>query len=287
MPEAAESKPAARNRKPRRAAVRTKASKSPAKKKAAKRTAAPAKVTRAKRSKKVSLPLIDDLPAVTTPPPAGQPQPLGLPFAGLLRFTDTVVAKAVGAYDSMFALEPEQRTHSHRRNAIDLARRGRLDDAQQALRQALAVDPSDAEALTELGVVYVRKKAPVAAVKTLVRAQEHGGSSFRLHRYLAEALAQQQEYGEALIELSEANVLKPQDPDTLHRIGTVLEEMGRGDEAVAAFEKAIELAPDEVRYHQSLGFTLETLGRRKEAVKRFKCALDIEHRAEAAATRRR
>jgi Flp pilus assembly protein TadD len=60
----------------------------------------------------------------------------------------------------------------------------------------------------------------------------------------------------------------------------VLDRLERHAEAAAALENAIRLAPHEVRYHQSLGFTLESLGRREDAVRSFKRALECERSRE-------
>jgi tetratricopeptide (TPR) repeat protein len=94
---------------------------------------------------------------------------------------------------------------------------------------------------------------------------------------LAQALVRQKELDQALTEYQQALALRPESPEALHKMGLLLDQLGRFQDAVLAFQKAVELDPGEVLYHQSLGFALESAGRRSEAVKCFKRALELEH----------
>jgi tetratricopeptide (TPR) repeat protein len=196
--------------------------------------------------------------------------------------SDNLVSRAVGAYDKVFTLDQVDQAEICKKMGLDLAYRGRLDEALDALRKALALRPHDGHISLELGVVQLRRGAPQAALEHFQVAKDTGLVSYRLHRQLAEALLRLERDEEALAELDEAVHLKPSLPENHYRRGVVLDRLGRFGDALAAFSKAIELAPDDVVYHQTLGFTLESMGRRGEAIKCFKRALELE-RAVAAA----
>ena len=151
-----------RPRRPRSSAKRSSppkkaaANRPPAKKKAATgKTGKTGKAGRTARKPKLRLPLIDDMPEGAAVAVAAVSQgAMTLPFAGMLRMTDTLVARAVAAYDSLFELDRADQAEAYRKNGLQLGRDGRLQEAQQALRKAIALRPDDGDLLTELGIVY-------------------------------------------------------------------------------------------------------------------------------------
>ena len=56
-------------------------------------------------------------------------------------------------------------------------------------------------------------------------------------------------------------------------LGEVLTRMGRYEEAIAEFRKAIKLRPDRIQYYNNLGAHLANLGRDQEAVEVFEQGL--------------
>jgi tetratricopeptide (TPR) repeat protein len=197
-------------------------------------------------------------------------------MASLLRLSENLVNRAVGAYDKLFALEPRDQSEIYVQMGRELAQRGNLNEALEALRKASELFPRDVEALIEIGVVHLMRQAPLAAVQALEQAKSLGTPGYRLHKTLADALFALEKYEEALPELESALRLQPGVPEHYYQLGTTLDRLGRFEEAVKAFEVAIQLGPNEVAYHQSLGFTLESMGRRSQAIKCFKRALELE-----------
>lgn len=115
---------------------------------------------------------------------------------------------------------------------------GRLPQAEAAYRQILQVMPDHPDALYLSGLI----------------AHESGKS-------------------EAAIELIERAIrINPVGP-FYHTLGNVHHKLGRLDEAVRSFRKALELVPDMAEAHIGLGNTLKALGKLEEATRSYRNAL--------------
>lgn len=234
-----------------------------------------------RRPERVHLPIMDDS-LRPSPRRASGTGEAGWRFglASLVRVSDKIVAGLVAAYNRALALDEDEEAEIYVRIGQDLAREGRAREAQEALRRAVALEPGHGAAWYELGVLHLRRGAALASAKALCRAKESGYDVFRVHRQLAEALIRQEQLEDAVEALKEARGARPDEAETIYRLGTVLDRMGRYGEAVDVLRRAVELAPEEPDYHQSLGLALESAGQRKEAVECFKRALDMEHARE-------
>ena len=112
------------------------------------------------------------------------------------------------------------------------------DEALEAYRHALELDPRMAEAHVNLG-------------RQLHLAGERG----RAEPHYREAVR-----------------LAPDDPTPHFNLGVLLDESGQRDEAVHAYRQAILRDPDFADAHCNLGLLLESLGRRQEAVRHLMAA---------------
>src|SRR5215470_6361823 len=87
---------------------------------------------------------------------------------------------------------------------------GRLLEAEKLYRQALAVDPSHVTSLHHLGIIALQRGQPQAAIEPISRA----------------------------IAIDAGN------PALRYNLAFALQSLGRTDEAVGHYEKAVELKPD-------------------------------------------
>lgn len=198
-------------------------------------------------------------------------------LASILRISDKLVASAVRAYDRLFELDPEDQYEIYLQMGLDFAQSGRSQEAQSALREAMKLRPDDPTPRLEIAQIYLKKRAPQAAIQVLDEAKAQGHDSYRLHKMLAEAWLLDEKLEPAARALEEALRLKPDTPQCCYQLGVLLDRLGQHDRAVLVLEHAITLKPREVSYHQSLGFALESAGRRPEAIRSFKRALELEH----------
>lgn len=89
------------------------------------------------------------------------------------------------------------------------------------------------------------------------------------------ALANQGKLGEALAACEGAISADKLDPGLHYLCATILQEQNRGDEAIAAFNRALYLAPDFVLAHFALGNLARRQGNAAAARKHFKNALAL------------
>lgn len=151
---------------------------------------------------------------------------------------------------------------------IDL-REGSGDAAARRLRPALALDPASAEAWDLASVVEHqcgRLDNAIAALQRAFRtAPTHGGIAERLGLLLHNRGLRhldEQRHAAAVGDLSQAVRLLPFDADAVFALATGLGELGRGDEACAAYRRVLVWGPAEPRVLHNLGVTLLHAGHR-------------------------
>jgi tetratricopeptide (TPR) repeat protein len=120
-------------------------------------------------------------------------------------------------------------------------------EARHAYEQALALDPSLADAHVNLG---------------------------RLHHAAGESARAEAHYRAAIHHA-------PGDAIAHFNLGGLLEEMGRGPEAVASYHRALAADPDFADAHYNLGLLLDALGRRPAAMTHLRTARRLYARRSA------
>lgn len=158
--------------------------------------------------------------------------------------------------------ERDRSTETTSMEAYDLVLRARkllarfdydaATEARDLLRRAIELDPAYAEAHSLLGFYHFDEWRVWGRQRdeNLSRALELGTTAAELspddpapHALMALVHQWRREFDAANAAVDKALALEPQEAITLSNIGSVLVYAGRGEEAVAAFEKAIRLDP--------------------------------------------
>lgn len=134
-----------------------------------------------------------------------------------------------------------QRAQEHRRW-------GRLEAASEALERAAEIAPGDAAVHEALGRIYA----------SLARFRESDEAEAR-----------------SLRAFERAQELHPLDPGVRAARAAALASFGRPGDALAAIDDAIGLDPHNAYYHARRGELLEELGRRDQALSAYRRALAI------------
>ncbi len=141
------------------------------------------------------------------------------------------------------AVEDDPQSYeAHRTFGMYLASTGLLPEARAQLKSAVALNPKDALALSDLGIVE-GKLADPDAVTTLTSAVKLQPDSSEAHLNLGIALADQHRLDEALMEFSETVRLTPDDARGHYNKGRALTDLHRDPEAQSELEKACHLQP--------------------------------------------
>jgi choline-sulfatase len=150
--------------------------------------------------------------------------------------------------------------------------RGELPAAIAALRRAVALRPTDPEAVSLLGTYLTEAGHAGEAVTFLEPYAKAGRPDLDVATAYGMALASTGRRGEALAVFERARVEHPTNAMVLVNVGTVLLMDGDLARARQAFEAALDVDPDVARAHNSLGVIAAREGYMPEAIERWKRA---------------
>ncbi|MFM8525471.1 MAG: DUF6165 family protein [Cyanobacteriota bacterium] len=119
---------------------------------------------------------------------------------------------------------------------------GRWEEMIPLLRNALAMDPSFADAHNNLGIALRRSGDPDAAIQSFRKALE----------------------------------LNPQFPDAHNNLGLIFQEKGDIQTAITFYHKTLELSPGNSEALNNLGLALHGLGDLDGAIRAFHAALELK-----------
>lgn len=164
----------------------------------------------------------------------------------------------------------------HNNLAMLLRVSGDRDGAETHFRKAIAIDPEQVGALSNLGALLVELDRPLEALQVLDQAialaPEHAGAYYNRSK-------SQRAKGDDVAEIDDlerAVVLKPEFPEALSELGLAYHKDGRPDEAMEVLRKAIEVAPSFVEARINLGLVTNALGRSDAAIESYEEAIKID-----------
>ena len=144
---------------------------------------------------------------------------------------------------------------------------GRHDQAEQALRAALRMEPDYALAHYALGKLRLHQRGDAAgAVASLCESIRLRPDDPKAHHALGNALAKLRNLGGAVAAYREAIRLRPDYPDAHYNLGNARRQLSDLRGAEAAYREAIRLRPDYPEAHCNLGHCLRDDGRYAEAL---------------------
>ncbi|PWC33979.1 tetratricopeptide repeat protein [Azospirillum sp. TSO35-2] len=151
---------------------------------------------------------------------------------------------------------------------------GRLEEAEAAYRQALALREPYPEAHNSLGSALQEMDRLAEAATHYRRALALRGDYAEAWANLGTLLRAQDDYAEAEAALRHALRLDPGHAVALTNLGVVLKETGRAAEAEAAHREALRLAPDDAETLVNLALLREAQGQGDEAERLYRAALE-------------
>ncbi len=153
---------------------------------------------------------------------------------------------------------------------------GRLDEAHRLYREALGVDPRNADALRLLGLIEQQRGRPGEAAAWLERAARIAKTSAVVLNDLGKAYFADGRPADAKKCFARAVSLKPDDAEIHGNLGAALADLGDPRGAVASLRRAIALRPAYPNAHYNLGRTLQAIGEPREAERAYRAALALD-----------
>jgi protein O-mannosyl-transferase len=170
--------------------------------------------------------------------------------------------------------DPNSIAHLHLGNYA-LLEQGRLDEAISHFRAAINLEPSLADAHSQLGTALYRQGRREEGVLQLETATRLKPSYAPAHFNLGVALQNQGRSDDAITQFREALRCRPDYAEAHNGLGVALETKGQINEGLGHLEEAVRLRPDLATAHCNLGLALVIKGRRSEAISHFTQALKL------------
>lgn len=160
--------------------------------------------------------------------------------------------------------------------AIDYRKEGRLDQAIEAMKKAVAESPEDADYHNYLGVCYSENgqhKEALEAVKKAVQLQPENAV---FHNYLGFIYHKLNQFAKAVEQKREAIRLKPKNSSYHYSLGVSYHQCGMYKEAIHEAKLALDLYPDNPQYHHSLGLSYRADRQYESSLEVLKKAVELE-----------
>jgi tetratricopeptide (TPR) repeat protein len=152
---------------------------------------------------------------------------------------------------------------------------GRLDEADAAYRQALALEPAHADALHLLGLALHQRRQHEAGLENINQAIRLRSDRPHYYNNAATALCALWRLDEAEAACRTALRLNPNSLQAQSNLGMILRAAGRLDEAEACYRAALQQKPDFAEAYNNLGNVLGLSGRYAEAEPMYRRALQL------------
>ena len=153
---------------------------------------------------------------------------------------------------------------------------GMYKEAIEAYKQAIKIDPDDAEAHFNLGVTYGDSGMYKEAIEAYKQAIRIDPNLAEAHLGLGLTYNNSGMYKEAIEAYKQAIRIDPDFAWAHSNLGVTYYESGKYKEAIEAFKQAIRIDPDFAWAHYNLGLTYNNSGMHKEAIDAYKQAIRID-----------
>ena len=192
---------------------------------------------------------------------------LGKLLRGLNRLRE-----AIAAFREAVRVKPNF-AEGHLNLGIALSDLEDFTGAEKSYREALRLQPNFVMAKQSLIAVLTKQgraqEAEALARQTLAQAAHSPRQAAALQHNLAIALSAQQKHDEALRYLASAQADAPDMPMTDTNRGNILQQLGRLEEAVEAYERALARNPLDFMAHAEMNRLLYRLGREDAFLKSY------------------
>ncbi len=183
------------------------------------------------------------------------------------------------AYDEaadIFAVYVEREPDNawgHYMHGLSLWKADAAEDAESALRTALAIAPDHTKSLVNLARVLLAQDRPEDALPVIEAAAVLAPDDAGIKRMTGRVLHNLDRCDEAITANREALAIDPDDAWALNNLGLLLIEADRCEEALAPLAKAVVLSSDNATFQNNLGMALERSGHPDQAVDAYAAAL--------------
>ncbi len=203
------------------------------------------------------------------------------PSVNDITYEQSETAFLEGRYDeavTLFTLYAERRPSNpwgHYMLGMSAWKSGRLDTAEHAFSQAVALDSTLVKGYLNLARVLIEASRPTEAIATVDRAIAVGGETSVAFRLKGNALHTLGQKDDAISAYRQAIEIDPDDAWSMNNLAFILIDEGRYDEALPALARATELRKDVPVFFNNLGMALERTGHFRAAEEAYTFASSL------------
>jgi tetratricopeptide (TPR) repeat protein len=157
-----------------------------------------------------------------------------------------------------------------------LAREGKLQEAEDLLRQAVALRPDLSEGWLELGKIHAAATKGDVALEEFERARALQPQDSRVYYQMGKALLKLKRRPEAIERFREAIARNSGYWEAHYALGEELAFDGKVADARSEFEQVLRLKPDYAMAHLNLGVSLVKQGELEKAAREFEETLRLQ-----------
>lgn len=160
--------------------------------------------------------------------------------------------------------------------AVELVDEGRLGMAEGICRDYLMRYPSDVNGIRLLAEIGLKLGVFAEAVTLLERCLDLAPDFHLARNNYANALGRSHQFDKALKEIAYLEKAEPENLSHPVLAAAILVNVGDYDGAIRRYEQVLAAAPDHARLQMSFGHALKTIGRQEESIAAYRKAIRSE-----------
>ena len=164
---------------------------------------------------------------------------------------------------------------AHVQLGLTLLAIGRVDQAMVEVKRAIELEPNDAHAYVALGKVQASMRRYSEAIDAFKQATSLDSNYFAAYANLGVAYGVTERYPESAEAYQQALRIDPNNADALNGLGIAQFRLGQHEEGIQSLKRAVRINPRFVNAYLNLARWYESLGRYAESADAFTEAIRI------------
>lgn len=182
--------------------------------------------------------------------------------------------EAIEAFKNALSLNPTYvEAYVNLGNTLHL--QGKSTEAIEAFKKILSLNPNLADVYFKIGFILQTQNKHNEAIEPFIKAISLNPKYTKAYYNLGVALQNEGKINQAIEAYTKALSLNPHYVDAYNDLGNALQVQEKCDEAIMAYKKALSLNPNFANAYNNLGNIFQAKGRTEEAIEVYKKALSL------------
>ena len=184
--------------------------------------------------------------------------------------------KAIEAFTSAIALDPNDAVAYNNRGVVYGRDKGQYDRAIEDYNKAIQLDPNLASAYNSRGYAYNNKGQHDRAIEDYNKAIQLDPNLAAAYNNRGNAYGSKGQHDRAIEDFNKAIALDPNDAAAYNNRGVAYKSKGQHDRAIEDFNKAIQLDPNDAVAYNNRGVVYDDKGQYDRAIEDYNKAIQLD-----------